>query len=254
MRLARSWLLLWTCSLGLAVAGCECGGGGSTGRRDSGPRRDVGGGLDSGGGGDLDAWLDPDLDADLDAGFDPFLVDAGLYDTNLDVGPIDAYRVPVADTGGSSSRRDSGAYDTNPDVRLPSGGCGILWSRGDPLPDVCLPRCSTATRDLFEACFGDPVCEAVATDADRTRIGIVWLWEEETTSEVDCASCIGTQRFSCWHEPCPSQSEAWVDCLATRGADACDHQRTSLDHCLAPHTETLEPCLAARVADCFPAH
>jgi hypothetical protein len=230
-------------------------------RSDAGPRGDTGDGdLDAGGGGLdawLDAWLDPTLDADLDA-FEPSALDAWRPDADQDVGPVDAYLPPTADAGagvvdaGVAIRRDAGPFDGGTDARLPSGTCGILWERGDPVPSDCMPRCSRASRDLFEGCFGDTTCEATVMARDTSRPAQLFVWPERDFTDLDCAACIGTQRFSCWHDRCPSQSEAWVDCLARRSSEACTREQQILERCLAPYEASVAACLTARVAACFP--
>jgi hypothetical protein len=225
-------------------------------RPDGGPPIDAHAGStddDAGSGGALDAWLDPRLDADLDA--PPAPRDVGL-DANRDVGPVDAFEHDAAGGSGSDagSRRDGGASrDTGPDARPPFAACGILWSRGDPLPEACLPRCSASTRDLFDACFADAVCEATVMVRDTSRTGLLYVWDERDVTEVDCEACVGTQRFSCWHEHCATQAEAWVDCIAVRMSEACSRERDNLDRCLAPHRAEVDACSSARVTACFPA-
>lgn len=248
-------------ALGLALApGCTCG---SSGGRDTGPRRDVGprdtggGGGDEdtgGGGGDLDAWPPPGVDADLDAYLDPRLIDTALTDANSDVGPIDA---DEHDSGIGSidggARRDSGRVrDAGGDARVPAGACAIYWERGDQVPEECLPRCSRASRDLFDGCFGDAVCEATVTTRDITPYAEMWIWEEWEFGEVDCEGCVGTQRFSCWHDRCPSQAEAWQDCVSVRMAEACMREQGILERCLAPYRTDVDRCEDTRVAACFP--
>lgn len=199
---------------------------------------------------DPDASLDARIDANLDA-FDPSTIDA-----NQDVGPIDAFHDDAASSStgmdsGASARRDASG-DTAPDVRPPFGACGILWERGDPLPESCLPRCARDTAELFEACAGDPVCEAYATVRDTSRTGLLYVWEEEEITEVDCESCVGTQRFSCWYDPCPDQAARWVDCLALRDSEACARDEEILQRCLMPMRAVVDRCEAERVALCFP--
>lgn len=257
--LASSTVLL---AMVLLASGCACGptvppyeGP----RPDGGPPTDAHGGSstddDAGSGGGMDAWLDPRLDADLDAPVAPR--DVGL-DANRDVGPVDAFEHDAGSgsSGGDSGvvRRDAGSSrDTGPDARPPFGACGILWSRGDPLPDACLPRCSASTRDLFDACFGDAVCEATVMVRDTSRTGLLYVWDDRDVTEVDCEACVGTQRFSCWHEHCATQAEAWVDCVAVRMSEACARERANLDRCLEPHRAEVDACSTARVTACFPA-
>jgi len=255
--------LLAVLSVAIAVSvtpGCSCG---PTERFDAGARPDElrdapgGGGADDvgGGAGARDAWPDPRLDADLDAFLDLRFVDANLTDANSDVGPIDAFRqdVGIFSIDGGPPRDTGRTRDTGPDARVPEGACGILWSRGDPIPGVCLPRCSRTTRDLFDGCFGDGVCEAQVMVMDITPYADMYVWEEAEFAEVDCEGCVGTQRFSCWHERCPTQAERWVDCVSTRGAEACMRDREILDRCLAPYLSAVERCSDERVALCFPA-
>ena len=248
--------MVWLLSAGLTVSGCSCGptvppyeGP----RPDGGPPIDAHGGGDDGAGTDMDAWPDPSLDADLDAPAAPR--DTG-NDANRDIGPIDAFELDTGGAGGSDggARRDSGASrDTGPDARPPFGACGILWSRGDALPEECLPRCSAATRELFDACFGGAVCEATVMVRDTSRTGLLYVWDDRDVTEVDCEACVGTQRFSCWHEHCATEAEAWVDCLAVRMSEACSRERDNLDRCLAPHRAEVDACSTARVTACFPA-
>lgn len=237
--------------------GCSCGGMGVA--RDTGPRRDVGPREDAGssvddpdtGSGGLDAFLDPRLDANLDA-FDPSRIDA-----NQDVGPIDAFE---HDGGGGSASSDVGVVrndaarsgDVGADVRPPTGACGILWERGDPLPEECAPRCSRDTRDLFRGCSGDATCEAYVMVRDTTRTGLLFVWDELDVTEIDCESCVGTQRYSCWYEHCAAQADDWVDCVAVRMSEACAREREVLDRCLTPHRTEVDRCSAERVTMCFP--
>jgi hypothetical protein len=245
------------------LPGCSCGGpsgGRDTGpRRDSGPRADAGLDEDAGssvddpdtGGGGMDAFLDPLLDADLDA-FDPSRVDA-----DQDVGPIDAFE---HDAGAASGPTDVGLVrddaerprDVGADVRPPTGACGILWDRGDPLPEECTPRCSRDTRDLFAGCSGDATCEAYVMVRDTTRTGLLFVWDDFDVTEVDCESCVGTQRYSCWYEHCASQADEWVDCVAVRMSEACAREREILDRCLLPHRTEVNRCASERVPMCFP--
>lgn len=252
----------------LAGLTTELGCGSGRPPRDAGPRSDVGPRLDGGGGGDmdagggagdLDAWLDPTVDARIDA-VDPSTVDAWRPDANQDVGPVDAFGPPTPDSGGGGSgvdggivvRRDAGRYDGGLDARVPTGACGILWERGDPVPEECLPRCSATSGDLFRACLGDTTCEATVMAGDTTRAVRVFVWEEWDFSDLDCASCIGTQRFSCWHDRCPAQAEDWVDCLAGRSSEACEREQLLLERCLAPFEASVLACTTARVDACFP--
>ncbi len=242
----------------MALASMGCGSPRTS--RDAGPRMDVGP-RDTGDLSRLDAWLDPSIDAgldpSLDAGVDPTATDARGPDANSDVGPVDALVldarvVTSGDGGGGGSRRDGGPSDVGLDARVPTGACGIIWDRGDPVPAGCLPRCSAETGDLFPGCFGDATCEATLMVRDTTRVAQVWIWDDRDFSDLDCASCVGTQRFSCWHDRCPGQSEDWVDCLSTRGSEACERERLILERCLAPYDAAVTSCEEARVGGCFP--
>ena len=226
--------------------------------RDTGPRRDAfredTNEVEELDASELDAFEaarpDADLDADLDA-FDPSALDA-----DQDVGPIDAFvregGTSVADDVGTFDAHLDGAIDARLDARLPAGACGILWERGAPLPEACLPRCSRATRDLFSACAGDGPCEAFAMTTDESAGGLVYVYEDEDVSEVDCESCVGTQRFSCWYVRCADQATRWVDCVARGSSEACSRERDTLDRCLLPFRSETERCTSARVAQCFP--
>lgn len=245
--------------VGVASIGCGDGrsradGGGL--RRDVGPPGELDADLDASGGGGLDAWLDPALDAHLDA-FDPTAIDAWRPDANQDVGPVDAFAPDVGGGGGGVDTgvvvvRDGGPHDGGLDARVPTGTCGILWDRGDPLPDDCMPRCSRKTRDLFDGCSGDATCEATVMERDTVRAAQLYIWDDRDVSDIDCSSCIGTQRFSCWHDRCPTRSEGWVDCAAARGYEACERERLILERCLEPYSLSVASCIETRVSACFP--
>lgn len=232
--------------VGLAVCGLVAGCHGGSGPRDVGVRRDAAAAP-------VDAGLD--LDADLDAAGGPPPLDAGpSSDADQDVGPIDAFALDAFALDAFSASRDGGAsVDGFLDARLPTGACGVLWARGDTLPTACLPRCAAESGDLFEGCFGDVACEATVIERDTTRAARLYVWPEPTLAELDCSACVGTQRYSCWDEVCPTQAAAWVDCVAVRMAAACTREQGILERCLTPRATSVGACVDERVTACFAA-
>lgn len=199
-----------------------------------------------------DAFSAPTPDADLDSSLDANLdADAAWWDLEVGSGDgsaSDARLLSDSDT----SRPDGGAvHDVGIDARAPAGTCGAVWTRGDPLPPSCLPRCAGSTRAVFEACAGDPICEGTVMLDDPTPSAAVFVVEARASSEVDCSGCVAQQRVSCWKDACPRQARDWQNCLLRRPPELCARERAMLDACLASRRAEVDACARTRVTACF---
>ncbi len=261
MRLVLARLGVVASVLGVACGASLAGGCGvdELPSRYTGPRRDAGAGAygrDAGRVTPLDAWLDPSIDA---PGWE-------LLDARDPIEPLDARLDPSIDAPGwelvDAARPDAGARwdggrlaDAGPpggfDGGTPIGICDIVYRREDPLPSACLPRCSRVTRDTFEACAGEPSCEAFATSVDTTPSVWVAIWWSGRAVAMGCSDCVSSQRYACQRIACPLEVDAWEDCIEDRTPGECWAAQSALARCLDWNRSALSRCESAYVPRCF---
>lgn len=146
-----------------------------------------------------------------------------------------------------------GGPDTPEAPDAGDGTCGesITLDGWGALPDTCLPRCTRATGETYEACAGEPSCVGNALRADTTEIVTV-----RTYAGIFAVSCGGSERtygcvdwqtFSCEAEACPDAYRAWATCSAAMN---CTDERDLLDTCVAD-ASVYPICIDELVSHCF---
>ncbi|GAB4109623.1 MAG: hypothetical protein OHK0013_45230 [Sandaracinaceae bacterium] len=188
----------------------------------------------------------------------------------------------IAACGGGGGRADSGPdtgggivlMDTGPvmmrDAGRDTGGpmpgtCGSIataMSVWPPLPNTCLPRCSSATLSAVQSCpMGDDMCFDNALLADRTPAAQLDVGMGMTVS-VDCGGngmnfpCLTWQQYSCIADSCPDQFAGFVECatMAPMGSDVqmvCATQIMALNTCIEMNMTAFQTCAQSRLVGCF---
>lgn len=164
------------------------------------------------------------------------------------------------DDGGAVDAAATDATTPGTDTGTPSGDCVLYVPRGSfgPLTPSCLPRCSAATRDTYDACTTRS-CRSAATEGDTTPGIDYFIGTVATSPPLDCSGCVAYQEMHCFSLVCPSEVDGYVDqCIAGGSPSGCDAALTNLNSCLAGLSSsqgmTVDACFASDdgPAGCFP--
>lgn len=159
--------------------------------------------------------------------------------------------------GGGIVLMDSGTGDPPdtgvtppPDSGPPPSTCAASFP--SPLPNGCLPRCSSATFDAVVACGMDGACQQSAIAADTTPATNIDLGGGMTDS-LNCQSCFSWQVNSCVFDACPDELAACSMC--GDGCDesmaGCEAEEMAINSCLMANGMAVQTCVNSRAVMCF---
>lgn len=154
----------------------------------------------------------------------------------------------MADAGGGTPDAGGGEPDAG------GGVCGsVAGATGFPqLPASCGMRCLQSSLQTAQMCpEGDTDCFVAALEADPTPAASLDVGGG-MTQQIDCIGCFNWQATSCVAESCPTEFNAWADCLGT-AADPdteCADEDAAINACIDAST-TFSNCYQMRAPVCL---
>lgn len=151
---------------------------------------------------------------------------------------------------------DSGMVGTDSGTPRPDSGggggmCAVTIALGSvpALPSACLPRCSSATLDRYNACMDD-MCAQTELENDTTPSTPFTVNGMAQMGGLDCSGCVNYQVLSCAMDACPTETNAYLSCNPMTDAMMCNPQIMALNACISA-SMPFATCFGARGGMCF---